>query len=131
MIVKAMHPDLHPDQDEATKDLFKRAIRAYKEFDLKTLRELAAMLACENTEDVENIVEELLKERKRLLELIRGIRADIRTVKSRYPYTLKAILDDPVRLAEKKQSLKQRIEKAERAADVYRRRIKEMESQNG
>ena len=131
MIVKAMHPDLHPDQDEATKDLFKRAIRAYKEFDLKTLREIAAMLACENTEDVENIVEELLKERKRLLELIRGIRADIRTVKSRYPYTLKAILDDPVRLAEKKQSLKQRIEKAERAADVYRRRIKEMESQNG
>ena len=44
---------------------------------------------------------------------------------------LKAILDDPVLLAEKKQSLKLRIEKAERAADVYRRRIKEMESQNG
>ena len=131
MIVKAMHPDLHPDQDEATKDLFKRAILAYKEFDLKTLREIAAMLGGENTEDAEDIVEALLKERDRLLELIRWIRAEIRAVKSRNPYKLKDILEDPVRLATAKENLKKRIEKAKKAAEIYRRRVEEMESRYG
>ncbi len=130
-IVKAMHPDLHPDQDEATKDLFKRAILAYKDFDIKTLREIAAMLDGEISDKTENLLEALLKERSRLLALIKGIRTEIRSIKSRYPYTQKAILEDPVRLDLEKGRLKIRIEHAKQAAGIYRERIAEVMKKNG
>ena len=126
-IVKAMHPDLHPDQDAATKDLFKKAIVAYKNFDLKTLREISAMLDGDLSENTENLREELLKEKARLLALIRGIRQEIADVKRRYPYTCREILEDPERLEAEKDRRRKRIEIAKRAAEIYQERITEIE----
>ena len=91
-----MHPDLHPNQDEATKDLFKRAIQAYKDGDLKTLTEIASMIAGDNQANAENVIEELLREKARILTLIRNIRAEVHIIKTRYPYSKKQILDDPI-----------------------------------
>ena len=130
-IVKAMHPDLHPNQDEPTKELFKKAIVAYKDFDLKTLREIAAMLDGEIPDNTESLLEALQKEKARLLELIRGIRTEIRTVKSRYPYTKKALLDDPVQLASEKEKLSIRIGNAKRAAEIYQVKIDEITRKYG
>jgi hypothetical protein len=125
-IVKALQPDLHPNQDEAAKELLKRAIVAYKEFDLTTLREIAAMLDGDAPENGECALDTLRKEKARLLELIRGIRAEIRNIKSRYPYTMKDLIDNPVRLAEEKEKLTARIDRARRAAEIYQGRIEEI-----
>ena len=130
-IVKALHPDLLPDQDEASKDLLKRAIVAYKEFDLTTLREIAAMLDRDTPENSECELDALRKEKARLLELIRVIRAEIRNIKSRYPYTMKDLLDNPVRLAEEKAKLTARIDRAKRAAERYQGRIEEILKNHG
>lgn len=126
-IVKAMHPDLHPDQDEKTKELFKRAMRAYEEGDLQTMEEIDQILGGTSPEENEDILAALLEERKRLLALIQGIRAQIGLILGRYPFTKKELLNDPVRLEAEQNKLRKRLEQAKQRAASYQVRIEEME----
>jgi len=128
-IVKAMHPDLHPNQDEATRDLFKKANVAYEQGDLKTLQEIASMLDGETPEDTEQILETLRKEKEQLLEMIRAIREEIAEIKRRYPYTKKELLDDSERLAKEKGRLQRELQREKQAAARYKKLILEMEEQ--
>ena len=126
-IVKAMHPDLHPDQDEKTKELFKRAMAAYEEGDLQTLEEIAQIIDGDEPENAEDLLTALLKEKERLLSLIRGIREQIALILSRYPFTKRDLLHDPVRLKAEQEKLKARLERAKEREEAYRRKIEELE----
>lgn len=130
-IVKAMHPDLHPNQDQSTKDLFKRAILAYKEGDLRKLQEIAAMLDGGEPEPGEHLLEALEREREHLFSLIFGIRAELREIMMQYPFNKKELLNDPVRLAAEQEKLRKRRAAAEQKAQKFRMRIEEMETEDG
>ena len=130
-LVKAMHPDLHPEQDEMTRALFLRAVNAYKSMDVQTLREIDAMLSGELPDGTELLIAELRKEKARLLELIRGVRAEIRSRKECYPYTMKWILEDPERLAEEKKRLADRLVRAAEMVKLYQERIERMRKEHG
>lgn len=130
-IVKAMHPDLHPNQTQAQKELFLRAIDAYKNFDLDTLRQIAAMLDDDMPEQADDPEQTLLREIERLLELVRNVRLDLYRIKSQYPYTKKELLEDPVRLAEEKKKLREQLKNAKKQSDIYRKRIEELERMYG
>ena len=128
-IVKAMHPDLHPEQDEKTKELFKRAIRAYEEGDLQTLEEIDQIIGGGAPENTGDILQSLLEEKDRLIALIQGIRAQISLILNRYPFTKKELLNNPVRLEAEKNKLRKRLEQAKQRAASYQALIDEMEKQ--
>ena len=98
---------------------------------LKTLNEIASTLDPDSAENAGRHIEDLQREKARILTLIRTIRAEIQIIKSRFPYTKKEILDDPYKLAEEKGKLNTRLARAKKEADIYQSRIEEMERNHG
>ncbi len=126
-IVKAMHPDLHPEQDEATRTLFKRAIQAYKDGDLKALEEIDGMSADTEPEPGQDPLQALREEKQRLLDLVFSLRYEIRHIKIRFPYTKKKLLEDPELLAAEKRRLELALFQLRQQAERYRREIADLE----
>ena len=109
-IVKRLHPDVHPNQTEREKDLLDRANKAYKAGDVEEMRRIWEELA--GTEQTEESFEDTEEGRDRLRELIRTLRKrckaleeEIRHIKTSFPYTAKALLDDDKALEMKRQEL--------------------------
>ncbi|MBQ3756414.1 MAG: J domain-containing protein [Oscillospiraceae bacterium] len=131
-LVKAMHPDLHPDQDDKTKELFKRVIHAYETGDLQTLEEIDSIINGFVPEESGNPYGALLVEKQRLLQMIQSIRAQIFMILGRFPFTKRELLNDPARLKLEREKLEDRLIKAKEKARAYNERIIEIErQQNG
>ena len=126
-IVKALHPDLHPDITPAQIQLFQNAVQAYENGDLNSLRIISAMVAEPViSEKSENGLTILTKEKERLSKTIELIREQITEIKSEYPYTMKDLVDDPEQIAKKKAELEETINELKEAYDIYAERLKEM-----
>ncbi len=126
-IVKALHPDIHPDISPEQLELFHHAVEAYKNGDLETLRIISAMLGDDisymNNEDS---ISRLRKEKARLEEMIRSVRDSIAKIKQDYPYTMKEILEDEDKLAQRKAELEEILQHYTEWIKIYEDKIKEM-----
>lgn len=99
-IVKLLHPDVHPNPTPKEKELLNRAIEAYNRGDLETIRKIWDELSgsglveeetfSDTPEDIARMKEALDKLRKRC----RDLQEEIDRIRSSYPYTMKAFLDD-------------------------------------
>lgn len=122
-IVKRLHPDVHPNPTEREIDLLNRANNAYKAGDLEEMRRIWEELA--GTEQSEESFEDTEEGRARLRELIEKLRKrcaelekEIRQIKTSFPYTIRALLDDDKALEMKHQELVDRL--AEVRAKLYK-----------
>ena len=125
-IVKALHPDLHPDISPEKIKLFLNAVEAYKNGDLTGLKIITEMvvdkkISLEHTDALSLLV----KEKERLSELIKGLKEEIIKIKSEYPYTMKSLIQDPEKISEKKKELEGIIEEWEKALDFYKSKLSE------
>ena len=125
--MKALHPDLHPDITPAQVQLFHNAVHAYENGDLNSLRIISEMVAEPVIpEQSENGLTVLAKEKERLSKTLELIREQIAVIKTEYPYTMKDIVEDPERTAEKRAEIEETIAELKEAYDAYAARLKEM-----
>lgn len=126
-IVKALHPDLHPEVTPAQIQLFQNAVQAYENGDLGNLRIISEMVADPVVpEHDENGLSILAKDKERLTKTLELIREQIANIKSEYPYTMKELVNDPEQVAEKRTELEEMIAELKEAHDLYAARLKEM-----
>ena len=126
-IVKALHPDLHPDFTDAKIKLFHNALAAYENGDLKELRIIHQMISepalpSKNTD----ILSQMYKEKDRLLELLQSVKDTIELTKAQYPYTMKEIVDNPKKTESKKAELGKEIEGLNKTLAAYKAKIQEI-----
>lgn len=106
-IVKALHPDLHPENTEEKTALYDRAVKAYRNGDLNTLRIIGELILESTLSDIhEDILQSIVKEKKRLNNLIGKLRKNIHDIRNGYPYNLKSLLSDSVRIEKRREELK-------------------------
>lgn len=127
IIVKSLHPDLHPEATPAQIRLFQNAVLAYESGDLDNLRIISEMLAEPAIEGhSENALSALAKDKERLTKMLKVIQNQILEIKSRYPYTMKELVDDPEKIAKKRAELEEMMEELKKAHALYSERLKEL-----
>ncbi|MFV0267762.1 MAG: hypothetical protein ACK5HT_11565 [Draconibacterium sp.] len=128
-VVKALHPDIHPNVSKAQIKLFQKAVDAYENGDLNALRIIKEMVAEPALpEQSENGVAVLIKEKERLLKMFELIKEQITEIRECYPYTLKPIVQSEELTAEKKADLEDTVSRLQEMIEIYKKRIEEMMS---
>ena len=123
-IVKALHPDLHPEADPAQVWLFHNAVSAYENGDLNGLRLIGEMVSAPVLPDRdEDGLVALAKERERLTELLEAVREEIEGLKEEYPYILKSIVESPERTAAKRAELERDAARLRETHVLYQNRL--------
>jgi len=126
-IVKALHPDLHPDLGEAKILLFHNAVAAYERGDINGLRIIDAMVSDPAVPARQTGGLALLtKEKERLAKLLQSIRDGITEIMSAYPYTMKSLVQSPARIEARKAELEQHIRELQEVLAAYMTRIDEI-----
>ena len=126
IIVKELHPDLHPEQTEAQLKLFKNAVVAYHNGDVDTLQTIFELLDDSVLEPHEDALTHLRKEQKRLMHLVATVQQTIATIKQQFPYTERELLNDAQQIAQRKAELERVIQQYVDLIAVYQHTIEEM-----
>lgn len=126
-IVKALHPDLHPDASDAQAQLFFNAVEAYGHGDLDSLRMIEAMVAAPAipSEKTDGLAA-LAKEKERLLKLLQAVKDGISEIKSEFPYIMEAFVQNPEKIDARKAELQGQIEKLKEVLAAYNEKIADM-----
>ena len=118
-VVKKLHPDLNPEVTEAEKELFVRAVEAYKAGDVASMKLIYVVSgADEEKKDDEpklKTVLDMAEEKARLEKLVENIKKNMDEIMSRFPYTLKVYLDDDSLMKKKQDELNESIKDYENA----------------
>ena len=124
IIVKELHPDLHPDISEEKLELFYNAVMAYENGDLARMKIICLMAEDPALPDPgEDKLAFFMAERERLAELLQSVKADIEQIKSEYPYTMKELVNSPEKTKERKAELDEEIDQLNEILATYKARI--------
>ena len=126
-IIKALHPDLHPEVTEAQKELFNNAVIAYENGSLENIEMIWEIAkGMDDTKNDKMDFDWIESEILRLRKLIDKIHAQIEKVKKSFPYTMKEFLQDSEAIENRKDELNEIIASYETANSKYQNRINEL-----
>lgn len=130
-IVKALHPDMNPDETEAEKQMFKDAVDAYDNGDLRKLRELTALIEQGKiSETPYNLSEDEIEKLKEIIEglkqHIESLREQIDEIKNSFPYNMKDFLHDEEAVTKRQGILNKLLEQYDELAEELKERLAKM-----
>lgn len=109
LIVKRLHPDLHPDQMETEKDLFIQAQAAYDMSDLTALNEI--LLSLDLKAPVKTGTTPQLREKvQHLAEKTDALKAQLEESEKKFPFSYREKLADPDWVATEKKTTELEIQ---------------------
>lgn len=125
-LVKAWHPDMNPNLGPEYAQLFERAVQAYRNGDLVTMRILAVIQGGQDPEVNREESDSLSYWQTKLEEtedLIANYRERMATIRQSYPYLYLEILEDDERLRERQEEYEELIQQYEANIVRYRQRL--------
>jgi hypothetical protein len=127
-LLKKLHPDLNPVQNETTETLLSRAVRAYRNAALEELRDIDAATAGrkELMDAPVGSMDRLLKTEERLREQIGVLRNSVGALKNSWPCNTKDLLDDEAKLRERTAALVGQIGEFRKTCEDLEKRIAEL-----
>ena len=130
-IVKALHPDMNPDETEEEKRLFNEAVEAYNMGDLEKLREISALI--DEGKISETPIDISEEDVEKLREIVDGLKLrveeltkEIEEIKTTFPYTMKDFLHDDKAVKKKQKELNDLLYEYDKQAEELDRRLSEM-----
>lgn len=125
-VIKKLHPDLNNNITNTEIELFYKAVEAFDEGDIITMRIIAkAIIDDDAFEFTRDSIKELIHEIKTLTEIKENIKNSIDEIKSSFPYNTIDLLNDPKKLKIKQSEYKELIEQEIQMLNIYERRITE------
>ncbi|HHU55947.1 MAG TPA: hypothetical protein GXZ48_04580 [Acholeplasmataceae bacterium] len=123
-IVRKIHPDLNPNIDESTKELWEEAKEAYEIDDFEKLKEIESKLENIKIESFdENDYEKLVERKTTLQRRIYEEKLRLRDMEKEFPYNKTSILDDEEMVKEVVSEIKEEIEKLEKKYEELQIRL--------
>lgn len=130
-IVKALHPDMNPDETDVEKEMFNEAVDAYNKGNLSKLREIAALIDegkiketpySVSKEDIEKLKEIIEGLKLRVEELI----SEIENIKNTFPYNMKEFLSNETAVSERQSELQTMLKEYEELEEELEKRFSQM-----
>ena len=106
--VKALHPDLHPNESVERAELLNQAMRAYRGGDLNSLRSICDTMEPAGEREMDTL-EELRAEVRRLRLNLRTQDRELEQIKKSYPYSARIYLEDEKQGRAKEAELTQQL----------------------
>ena len=125
-IVKRLHPDVNPNATQAQLRLLTNAISAYKNGDLAAMRSIEPVLPDRAREAMHMLTEES----RRLETMLSSVREQIADIKSRFPYTVKDIVEDPQKEQQRREEIESALAQYQELIKKYKARLAEMLGKN-
>ncbi len=126
ILVKALHPDLHPVQTEEQQHLWQKVQEAHAAHALADLQALAALVQARPALEEPDALEMLDKEKARLTESMAALAAKHAAVLEQPPLTLRGQLEDDAWIASRRTALEAEIAPLETQRDHFEKRLQQL-----
>ena len=118
LIAKALHPDLHPEQTQKEKDLFLKAVSAYRIGDIFVLRQIALALTEQSIGDIPEI--DLPRLIEKAQETVDSFKHRIDQMNSVFPFIYRDKLTNADWIKEQQVEIAERISAAKKQLEQSR-----------